>query len=538
MAENPVKTLVIDNFRGNLTQYQNGDINSGNAFFYNTGGNDPFTHPGRLSWSRAGVQIDPNEDVIQDLILAGKERVESGILYVYCIGHTGRLYKIQVNDPTTFDPDYDNPVLLTTLVAGTPTFTRGAFIDFFGATDRIYIGHDKGVTRVDFNGANETVVGVLGSWTQTVPRPLKQFVGKLYIGNGANLAEIDSTATVTTYAKLSPAFPAGTQVRDIDVSSDGNYLHSVVTRLALPDMTTITQDATQTASADSYIFKWNGTDAGYTAYDTFPSFSLTANTMFGSNQYTFGYDQSGAALYNPTEKIISLQEIPSVQPNAVTNTGNIVNWLTPLPYEGGMEADMGIYGSFDLDVGTGYWYPFFQFPTGDETDVVQVPFCLSISNFGIGASTNGYTDGIFGSPKMYFSTLETSYLPTTKYKFYKWAPPSSLFFSQGEVLEGALYQTQNQIFSKKVTIKEVRIYAAPWVANNSFSIDLIGSNGEPMTGGSKTFTAGSNLTIGDDFAWYSPDCAPTYAIGVLITNLGTANHIISKIEIDYSIGGQ
>src|SRR3990167_8341274 len=207
------KTLVVDNFRGSMTAYQDGDINSGLAFVVNVVGYNPFVKPGNLTWCRSSVQIDSGGSVITDLIMAAKERVESGILYVYAIGHTGRLYKIQVNDPVTFNPDYDNPVLLATLTAQSPTFTRGGSIDFFGATERIYIGHDKGVTRIDFDGTNETFIGVAGSYTATIPRPLKQFIGKLYFGNGANIGEIDSTATITDYTKLDPGFPDNTQIK-------------------------------------------------------------------------------------------------------------------------------------------------------------------------------------------------------------------------------------------------------------------------------------------------------------------------------------
>ena len=531
-----MKTLVIDNWRGNLTQYSDGDINSGNAYVIPSAGSDPVSKPGNLTWSRASVQIDEAGAVITDLIMAGKERVESGILYIYAIGHTGRLYKIQVNDPGTYNPDYDNPVLLATLTAGTPTFTRGGFIDFFGATEKIYIGHDKGVSTIAFDGTGEAAVS--GTWTQTVPRPLKQFVGKLYAGNGSNIAEIDSTGTQTTGAKLSPGFPDNTQVRDLDLTPDGNYLQIVITRLALPDITSTTQDVVSTASIDSFISRWNGTDIGTTATTTFPSFSLTSNIMFGNSQYTFGYDQMGQAVFNPTEKLLSQQEIISPLPNAISNTGSMATWISPLSFEGFMEADFGMYGTLDSDLGTGYWYPFFQFATGTETDIIQVPCQISVSNFGIGSSSNGYPDNVYGTPKIYFSTLETSSAPTTKYKFYKWAPPSSGVFTTGNALDGAVYQTQNQMFSKKITIKEVRIYAEPWVANNSFSVDLIGSSGTAISGGSKTFTAGSNLTIGDDFAWYTPDCAPTYTLGVKITNLGTTNHVIMKVEIDVAEGGK
>lgn len=530
---------MVDNFRGQYTLYQFGDINSGRSYAQVSAGQNPFTIPGQLTWNPAPIQIDPNGSVITDMIVAGKERVESGILYVYAIGHLGRLYKIQVNNPATFNPDYDNPVLLTTLVSGSPTFTNGGYIDFFGATERIYIGHDKGVTRVDFTGANETAV--TGTWTQNVPRPLKQFVGKLYIGNGSNLAEIDSTATQTSAAKLSPGFPTNSQVRDIDVSPDGIYLEAIVSRLALYDITSSAQDTTSTSNSESYIFKWNGTDIGYTSFTTFPSFALSANIMFQNYQYTFGTDQFGTSIFNPNEKIIGVPEGPAPLPNAIGSTGNLLTWLMPIYFNGVQELDYFVYGSKDFEIGHpagGGWDLFFINATSPETDIIRCPFMLSVSNAGIGSSSNGYTNNVFGSSKIYFSTLETSSAPTTKYRFYKWSPSTTTVIPPVGAITNGLYQTQIQMFSKKVTVSEVRVYGKPWVANNSFQIDLIGSNGNPITNGSFTATAGTNLTIGNDFLWYNPTIAPTYCIGLRVTNLGSVVHTISKVEIDVSDAGR
>lgn len=537
-----MSTLIIDNFKGSMTTYQYGDMNSGFSYVTNTFGNDPFTKPKSLTWSAASTQIDPAGSVITDLIMAGEERVENGILYVYAIGHTGRLYKIQVNDPTTYNPDYDNPVLLATLTINSPTFTRGGSMDFFGINEMIYIGHDKGVTSINFNGSGEAFVGVLGSWVQNVPRPMKSFIGSEFIGNGTNLAQIDSTATVTTYAKLTPGFPTNTQVRDIDVSPDGTYLETVVSRLPLADITSGTEDTSSTANSSSYIFKWNGTDTGYTAFTTFPFFSLTSNILFQDYQYTFGYDQTGGAVYNPNEKRLSLQEVTSALPNAVGSIGNMVTWISPLYFGGFLEADFLCFGSLDFEVGPGYWDLFGQFATGTETDIQQVPFQLAVSNFGAGFSSNGYPNNLYGTSKIYFSTLETSALPTTKYKFYKWTPPSSQL-ATGVPLTGAIYQTQAQIFSSKITISAVRIYAEPWVDGNSFQIDLIGSAGTPIINGTQTFTAqNTNSTepmyIGTDYAWWGPDMAPTYTLGLFITNLGDTNFVINKIEIDYDQAGR
>lgn len=527
-------TLTIDNFGARLTRYNDGNINSGFAKYTTTWGVDPFTDPGNLTWYETATQIDANADVITDLIMAGKERVESGIAYVYCVGHTGRVYKIQVNDPTTYNPNYDNPVLLTTITINTPTFTRGGSIDFFGATEKIYIGHDKGVTSITFDGTGEAFVGVLGSWTQTVPRPLKQFIGKLYAGNGSNIAEVDSTGTVTTYSKLSPSFPTSTQVRDLDTSLDGNYLQAVVSRLALPDLTATTQDTTFLSNQESYIFRWNGTDTGYTAFDSFPSFSLNTNLVFGQSQYTFGYDLAGSAVFDPVNKILSPIFAQAPLPNAVGSNGNLIAWTQAEFNSGFSKASQYYYGSLDNEVGTGWWRPFLFSATGTETDVLRVPFQMLVSNFGIGASTNGYFGGVFASGKQYFSTLEVSSTPTTKYKLYKWFPVSTTI---GTSVSG-VYETQNQIFSRKITPKEVRVYGEPWVANNSFKIDLIGSDGNVITNSTKTFTVGSNLTAGDDFAWYNPAIKPVYVMGVRITNLGSANNVIMKIEIDYENAGK
>lgn len=537
-----VKTLVIDNLKGKMTPFINGDINSGLANVVESGGYDPFSKSGSLTWYEESTQIDASGSVVTDLILAGKVKVESGITYVYAIGHTGRLYKIQVNDPTTYNPNYDNPVLLTNLTVNSPTFTAGGFIDFFGATERIYIGHDKGVTRIDFDGTNETFVGLIGSWTQTVPRPFTQFVGKLYVGNGTNIAEIDSTATVTTYTKLSPAFPTGSQVRDMDVTPEGTYLQIVVSDTAVIDVTLTTVPTSIISPGDSYLFSWNGTDNGYTSFITYPGTVLSANTTFGSHQYLFGYDYLSGGVWNPIDKfqtslpVSAFSESPT--PNSVFGAANLVYWATPLPFNGQLTYLLSMYGNistYELDVEPSYWAPGFQYATGVETDVLRIPMAMIVSNFAQGTSFNGYTNGIFGEPKIYFSTLETSPAPTTKYKLYRWSlAPSGLGIPTTE----GLYQTQQQLFKKKVNIGEVRVYGEPWSTGTSFQIDLIGSGLTPIPNGSYTFTTGGNINAGSDYTWYSPSIAPTFSLGVRITNLGTSNHVISKIEIDYDDGGK
>lgn len=538
---NPVQTLIIDNFKGNFTEFRDGDINSGLAWIASSFGYNSFAKPGNLSWGEDPIQIDAAGSVITDLIMAAKERVESGVTYVYAIGHTGRLYKIQVNDPTTFNPDYDNPVLLATLAINTPTFTRGGFIDFYGATEKIYIGHDKGVTSINFNGTGEAFVGALGSWTQTVPRPLKQFTGVLYVGNGENIAAIDTTATVTTYAKINPAFPKGTQVRDMDVSVDGNYMQFIVSSLAQADITSATQDVSTISNLGSFIFYWNGIDQAITASSAKPLENLVSNIVFGNSQYVFGTDLRGPMFYNPISRISAMGGgvaggAPFGEPafpNALFSDGEMFSFATTLFYNGFVELSHCVYGNFDAFIGSGYWSPMGMTATGTETDILHIPYFQTISNFSQGISSNGYASNIYGTSKVYFSTLETSSTPTTKYKFYKWSPVVS---GLGTASSYNYYQTQSQFFSKKITVKEIRVYGEPWVANNSFSIDLIGSGDSILQ--TETMTAGSNLTIGDDFYWYNPAVKPTYQLALGIMNIGTVNNSIEKIEIDYAATGK
>ena len=525
--------LTITNFQGRLTRYNNGDINSGFAKYSSTFGNDPFTSPGNLTWFEQPTRIDSGESVITDLIMAAKPRLESGITYVYAIGHTGRLYKIQTNDPTTYNPNYDNPVLLATLSTNSPTFKYGSSISFFGSTQMIYIGHDKGATKINFDGTGEAEVGAVASWTADVPRPAIQFGASLYFGNGTNLTEVITGGTVATYTKLSPAFPIGTQVRDIDVSPDGNYVQIVVSRISASDMTATTQDTSNLSSADSYRFLWNGVDAGATSYDTFNAYLINSNLSFGPYTYTMGYDLGSTAIYAGGNKVITLPNSLSPNFNALFSTGNLMGFASPEQDASFLKGTLMTYGQYDKEIPEGL-FRFFRISATTQTDIVQMPYCGIVSNLFYGSSSAGYTGNVVGSAKVYFSTLETSSAPTTKYKLYKFTTvPTGL----GTAIAG-VYETGNQLFSKKIKVGEVRVYTEPLVTNNAFTIALIGSDNGVISGSSQTFTVGTNVTAGQDYVWYNPQIAPTYSLGVRITNVGSANWVGTKIEVDFSSGGR
>lgn len=534
------KTLTISNFQGRLTRYLDGDINSGYAKYDTTYGHDPFTSPGNLTWFETPTRIDSGGSVITDLIVASRPRLESGITYVYAIGHTGRLYKIQVNDPTTYNPNYDNPVLLTTLTVNTPTFKYGSSLTFFGSTERIYIGHDIGVTRIDFSGANETFVGVAGSYTANVPRPAVQFAQYLYFGNGVNLVQVLAGGTVGSYGVLSPALPIGTVVRDLDVSPEGNYIQITTSRIPAPDMTVTTQDTSSLSSADSSLALWDGildgTNSGaISSRASFNSYSINSNLSFGSYSYTMGYDLGNTAIYTGGQKIISLPNSLSPNFSAMFSTGNLIGFAAPETASSVLKGSLITYGQYDKEIPEGL-YRFFRVSAGGtQTDIIQMPVCQIVSNLFYGSSSAGYSGNQVGSAKIYFSTLETSSAPTTAYKLYKFTTvPTGL----GSAI-GGVYETQQQLFSKKVLIQEVRFYCEPLVTNNAFQADLIGSDRGVLSGSSKTFTTGTSpVSVGQDYLWYKPTSAPTYSLGLRITNTGSANMVFNKVEIDYCPAGK
>lgn len=534
---------IISNFGGRLTRNSIGDLNSGLAKYATTFGNDPFSNISSLTWLEAPTQIDPTGAVITDLIVAARPRLESGITYVYAVGHTGRVYKIQVNQPSAYNPNLDIPVLLTTLTINSPTFKYGSSIQFFGTTtEKLYIGHDLGVTSVHYDGTTETFVGVLSSYTANVPRPSINFTGKLYFGNGNNLVTIDSTETVTSYTTLNPGFPSGTTTRDIEVSPDGNYAQIVVSRIPPSDLTSGSQDTSSLSSADSYFIQWNGIDPGFTSYNPYNAYSLNTNISFGPFSYTIGYDLGGAAIYTNGQKIITLPN--SVAPNfeAMFSTGNLVGFAAPETVNNFLVGSIMAYGQYDFEVPKGI-YRFLRLSAGaPQTDIITIPTCLIVSNLFYGSSSAGYAGNQVGSAKLYFSTVETSAGPTTAYKFYKFTTvPTGL----GTAIQG-VYETQQEtsfaifhnVVSQKFKPTAVRFYVNPLVTGNSFQIDLIGSNGTPMNGGTQVFTVGTNISIGEDVVWYTPATSPTYSIGIRITNIGTVNWVGNKLELDYEEAGQ
>lgn len=532
-----MNTEVITNFTGRLTRMNTGDLNSGFAKFSSSFGYDPFSKPGNLTWLYQPTDIAGA--VITDAVLSTKMwSFDTTTRYVYAIGSTGRVYRI---DPThsgiSETPLYDTPSLLTTLSASSPTFTYGSSLEFYNG--KCFISSDALLTRINFDGSAETVV-TGGSLTSGIYHPLVQFGGYLVVGNGNNIALVDSTNLFTTVAKLSPALPNGMYVHDLDVTPDGNYLAITASYLYPANISSpLGGDRGNAYAVDSYIFYWNAVDLGITVTDALPSFPANAINVFLGNQYVFSNDTFGMSLIDGKEKILTLPGNNAPSPYGATANGTFVSWVnsevtgTINSTTGGGDATFAslyYYGRLDSENHTGLFRLARIAPTS-AGKMWQAPVNMMVNSYEFSTSF------VLGWGKHYISVWEDA--SPDVFHFYRFVLPPSA----DTVPQLGVYETQTKLYSKRIGLSSIRVYTEPTAASNGFQLDVIGSDGQVVTNGSFTYsyTAGTDVTLLQgslERINFNPNITPLYAYGIRITNTGTTNMTILKVEVDVDTAGQ
>ena len=531
-----VKTLTITNLGGPLVQRRTGDIDSGMARYSTSWGYNPYIKPGNLTWVEQPTSIltlTPSTSSTTSIYYM-KDRVEAGFSYVYAVGGDKKVYRILMAD-TSPSPNKDTTSVISS-VAGSPFYNGGMV--FYGGTEKIFIGTNTSIERVNFDGSNHSVVAT--AIANNTPRPMATFQGKIYFGNFNNIGEIDSTETMVTANKLSPALPAGLYTSDLDTTPDGNYLQITASRTTPAVMLEGASSDPQRTPSDAYKFFWNGIDTGVTAFEQFRGMTFSASEVFGSFNYVVGRDIAGGAIFDGSEKV-SLPTINDVFASATYSIGNVLGVGVP---EYDVDTDRSKfslfhYGKFDQDSPKGLYRLLFS-SAAIRNDVHRVTAVLPVSNFGYAPQSRGATDNISAVGKFYYATSEVDDVVEDQMTHLLWR--FSLFpVGTGSVVAG-VYETQTQLFSKKIAPKEVRLYTEPLVNGNDFVVDLIGSGGSVISGGSQRFiVAASSIVAGTDMVHFNPQTAPTYALGVRITNssvTGVVNWTATKIEIDYNAGGK
>ena len=525
-----MKTLSITEFGGPLTRRNDGDINSGLAKFDTSWGYDPFSKPGNLTWFEQPTSI---LTVVNNTVVAAKERFESGTTqWVYAVDTGGTLYKFRPNGVGT--PNLDTTSVIGSLnTSSTIGLQYGGSMEFFGATEKIYVGGSNHVKSVNFNGSGDAIVGDQANYTQNVFRPLKKFLGKLFFGNDTNTGSIDSTGTVVSsvvsahYEDINPGLPRGIHVSDIDASSDGNYL--TIAASGVPNET-FNEERPMAASSKGEVFFYNGIDAGISAFNTYPALPAKAIKTHSQKSLLFAGDTFGGLVFDGTKKLFTLPNNRPPRAGAVLSNGNMVSWMNPEYNGSNLVGSLYYYGQLDDD-SKGGLYRLLRYSSGlTNGHVRSVPLNILVNNdfSGLDSTTSSVVAYSYG--KHYFSTEEIA-SGTTRNTVQRFLITPS---GTGSVV-GGVYETQNQLFSKKIKLGEVRFYTEPLVADNSFSIGLLNSASSVVA--SNTYTVGTNVTAGEDLVRWTPPVAPTYSLGFRITNLGSANWVGTKVEADINEGG-
>lgn len=495
-------TKTIENFGGSLTRIRNGDMDSGLAKFFTSWGYDPYHKPGNLTWMDTPVRIDPSASVVTDMIVKFKQHIESSVDYSYAIGYAGNLYKITTST--------DSPALVS---ATALNLKYGGGMDFYASAtnEKIWIGHDAGLTKMAFDGTTPTSVG---TFTANVPRPVQQFIGKLYIGDGSNIQEVDSTEAVSSAAKLSPGLPPNLQIQDLKITADGTRLKILARRVPAADIEAI-DSVGISSNEETYVFYWNGTDLAVTSYETYPSLSGTAVSTFAQQEIVFGYDFLGSMFRTILEKPFSFNKAKSPLPNAIDSSSDVMFWAVPEAVGSSQLAALFAYGK--LDDQTQGLFRLDRLTPSTQTNVNTVGALKLVSNLVYG------TGGVQNTPaKFYFSTFETG-TPNAS-KLYK-----LLYQPTVAVPSFGVYETQAQIFQDKVGCKQVRFYTEPTASGMSFQMDLIDSQGSVIPNSTFTYAfAGTAM----DRIEFNPPIAPKFSFAIRVTNLGTANMTFKKIEMD------
>src|SRR3990167_1672381 len=530
-------TLEITNFDGRLTRIKNGKINSGFAKFNTSFGYDPFSKPGQLTWFEAPVDLDPNDTSIALTMVCGKIRIESNQLYVYAIGtnysNAAKLFKIQPN--SLGNPNLDSSSVIATLTNN--SFLFGGSMEFFGGnTSVLTVTNDTKLLTINTTGSGESSKSTF--FSANTYHPLTKYLGKIFAGDGVNLTSMDASLTVTS-SVLSPGLPVDTNIRDVGVTPEGNYLSMAASAIP-PERQDAPYDVVSAAGGSGYVFNWNGSDGGVTNYKSFPSHAITSFRTYMNNQYLFSNDSFGASLSDGNQKLLTLTNNRSVIPNAVATNGNFITWTSTEFVDSTLKGSMYYFGSLDKEVPAGLWRMFRQVSSQTNGFIYTVPFNMTIEN-KFSTLNNAQTSVIsYGFGKHYFSTYDIANGGSPiKYKLYRFCVTST---GTGTPQAG-VWETQNQLFSKRVSLSEIRVYTEPTVTGNGFQLDLIGNDGNVISNGTFTysFAAGTDITLLQgalERINFNTDIKPVYSLGIRITNTGSTNMTINKIEIDWVESGK
>lgn len=565
-SKNPqteVQTIVINNFSGRLTRIPNGDLNSGFARFESSHGYDPFTKPGQLTWlAKPQSVVGVNHLMMGGLNAPRVISTNDGTTNVYVIGiknaTTGMLYKIATGVGT--GGSRIDSVIGQQSVHG--NYEWGGDLAFFGVDNKLYFsgsgaigvaGSVIGLNNVLLNGFSSLIsknTELAGDW-----HPLEEFAGKLIFGNGPSIGAIDATGTIISsiftvntfygnqYSQLNPPLPSDQVVHDLDVTPDNNYLQISASNTYNERIATPPLDRVYTAPGKGAVYGWNGVDNGVTTANNIPAGTATALQTYLQQHVLFMNDFLGAAVSDGVQKLVTLSNSKAPLPNATDTTGNFVVWMAPESGSDNSSRRGALYyfGSLDEQNPPGL-FRLLKYQSSTVGEIVyQIPYQAIVSNKYVSVN-NGLNDNLVTSfGKHYFSAFVVSSIAGITSASTAGAAQFMRFEIGGtddSLPQLGEYQTQCQLFPKRIEIKQIRCYVQPTESGNSFSLDIVDPENNNVQSFTYTYSLGTeDITLLEgtlERINFNPTSSEgIFGFSIRITNEGTDNMVFRKIEVDY-----
>lgn len=556
MAQNKPETIVITNFSGRLTRILNGNLNSGFAKFTSSFGYDPFSKPMNLTWLETPTSITG----IQDLPQAGK--VLSTFLSgpnVHVIDQSGKWY--QILSSSLSNPNLNSVIGIQSILTS-QSYNFGTSMEFYGSIvggdltgnqlGKLYTGGDFWVSSVNPDGSNPAVVGNGNYYTGGVYKPLQPFAGTLVFGNGNTIGQINNTGTVVSsvistgtnagiYSSLNPPLETSAKVLDLEVTPSNDYVVMASSNILQEELLNSTgHDVVETfGSQGGKINQWNGTDGTVTTATSVPTYLLAAIQTWFRNMSFFGNDSFGTAFNDGNSKLLSLPGNKPPLPNAVSNNANYITWACPEVVGNQRYLSLYYYGSLDQENPQGLYRVLRWQSTQSGALVSKVPLNLLVSNKyqTVGGGSNTVVTYGYGKHYIGVNSINSGGTVQNFLLSFLVTPTGTGTPQQG------VYETQTQLFSKRIGTSQIRVYTEATVAGNAFQLDLIGADGSVIPNGTYTYNYGdivdsqsSSLSV--ERINFPGNTKTQYSLGIRITNLGTTNMTIKKIEVDLNEEGK
>lgn len=581
-----VKTIVINNFAGRLTRVDDGDLNSGFAKFNTSFGYDPFTQPGKLTWLPQPTSITGigNTNVVVSGITQPADITSSDPrLYTYVVDVARKLYKIGRIGP------FIDSVMGQQSVQGTSQSMQwGAGMAFFGLPLKFYIlgqgvapqvvASLSGYADFTLNGAT-SIIGNQSFMAGNF-HPVAKFAGKLIFGNGPSFGAIDNTNTIISsvftisghwgnqYSQLFPALDSNMNVADLDVSQDGNYLQISASELLNPRKAALFLDRYLGQPVPGAVYGWNGVDQAVTTALNVPFGGAAALENYLQKYILFTNDGQGMSVSDGQQKIVTVSNNMAPFPQATDVNGNFAVWMTtenvPVSYNNSDPSSYRRYGSLyyfgalDQENPVGLFRMLrMESPlvtAGGSGQVYNIPYHEVVANTYFTMENSRSSVIAFSLIKHYFSLFNASPTigsPSTVGSggLFSFIATSQAFAQQNiqaEAEQGppmipqeGVYETQTQMFPKKVSINQIRFYVSNVHTNSGFSLEILAPNGFQVgdAGGPNfEWDATNDPYTGDLFTTarinYNPKIEPIQGFSLRITNTGSENMIFEKIEVD------